>query len=63
MKNVAMSLVLLSILGFVLAVTAVLFTGPIADIGAEAFSRASANLALIAIGLAVVFPGGEADNE
>jgi hypothetical protein len=59
MKNIAMGLVVLSVLGFLLAVAAVLVTGPIAGIGAEAFSRASANLALIAIGLIVVFPAEE----
>jgi len=63
MKNVAMGLVLLSLLGFVLTVAAVLFTGPIAGVGAEGFSRASANLALIAIGLVIVFPAGQTDSE
>ena len=41
----------LSALAFVLAVVSVLFTGRIMGISPEAFSRACANLALIAIAL------------
>lgn len=59
MRNVAMALVVLSGLGFLMAVMVILLTGPVAGISAEGFSRASSNLALIAIALIVVFPPGE----
>ena len=45
-------------LGFLLAVTASIFTGSIMGIQPEAFSRASNNLALIAIALAVCLRKG-----
>ena len=62
MRNIVILLIGLSSLGFVLAVIAVLtgVTGEsytIMGIGGEAFSRASNNLALIAIALTLVFIG------
>ncbi len=59
MRNVAMALVVLSALGFLMAVMVILLTGPVAGVSAEGFSRASSNLALIAIALIVIFPPGE----
>lgn len=59
MRNVAMALVVLSVLGFLMAVMVILLTGPVAGISAEGFSRGSGNLALIAIALIVIFPSGE----
>jgi hypothetical protein len=57
MQNVINVLIGMAVLGFVLAVIVVLFTGPIIlGIQAEAFSRASTNLALIAIALSVCCP-------
>lgn len=56
MKNIAMGLVVLSALGFLMAVAVVLVTGPIAGISGEGFSRASMNLALLAMALIIVFP-------
>jgi len=61
MKNVAIALVALSVLGFLMAVGATFM--PIADITPEGFSRASNNLALIAIALIIVFPSGETTGE
>lgn len=43
----------LSVLAFLLAVVGNLFTGGIYGVGPEGFSRASTNLALIAIAIAV----------
>ena len=48
----------LAILGFLMAVIVVLFTGAIAGISAESFSRASTNLALIAIASHLAFRPG-----
>ena len=48
-------LVLLAVLTFVLAVIGGALTGAILGIGAEAYSRACTNLALIAIAIAMVF--------
>ena len=54
MRNIVMVLIGLSTLGFVLAVvTSFLEGGLIGGISPEGFSRASNNLALIAIALAV----------
>ena len=53
MSNLTTGLIGLSILAFLLAVVASLFIGTMMGITPEAFSRASANLALIAIALAV----------
>ncbi len=52
------SLIGLAGLGFLLAVTASVLTGPLMGIPPEAFSRACNNLALIAIALAVCFKEG-----
>jgi len=43
----------LSVLAFLLAIVSNLFTGSIMGVGPEGFSRASNNLALIAIAIAV----------
>jgi hypothetical protein len=53
MTTVAKALTVLAALAFLLAVVAN-FTGPIASTGAEGFSRASTNLALLAIAWSVV---------
>ena len=57
MRNVAMILIGLSVLGFVLAVISNLLVGSVAGVSPEGFSRACTNLALIAIALAVWFKG------
>jgi hypothetical protein len=63
MRNLAVALILASVLTFVVAtILVVAGVKTIAGIntGAEGFSRASSNLALIAIALGVWFrPGGE----
>ena len=50
MSNLVKALIGLSALGFVLAVVTS-FSGPILHTGAEAYSRASSNLSLLAIAL------------
>ena len=55
MPGIAKLLVLLAALTFVLAVVGGAWTGPIMEIGAEAFSRACTNLALLAIAIVMVF--------
>ncbi len=57
MSNAMKGLIGFSGLAFLLAVIAI-FTGPIMGIGAEAFSRACNNLALIAIALTVSLTPG-----
>ena len=59
MKNIAMGLVVLSALGFLTAGAGAVVTGPIAGVSAEGFSRASTNLALLAMALIIVFPAEE----
>ncbi len=59
MKNIAMGLVVLAALGFLMAMVVVLVTGPIAGVSGEGFSRASTNLALLAMALIIVFPAEE----
>jgi hypothetical protein len=59
MSNVAKALTGLAALAFVLAVAAS-FVGPLVMTGAEAYSRASNNLALLAIALVLVFRDGAA---
>lgn len=59
MSNLVKALVGLAALAFVLAVVTH-FTGPIVGTKAEAYSRASTNLALLAIALVLTF-GGTAD--
>ncbi len=56
MRNVAITLVALSALGFLMAVMTSLLFSSVAGIPAEGFSRASSNLALIAVALTVIFP-------
>ncbi len=62
MANVAKALVALSALAFLVAVVNSAVTGPIMEIPAESFSRASSNLALLAIAVMLAFRGrhGEA---
>ncbi len=55
MWNIAKGLIGLSALAFFLAVIASLFGIAVLGTSPEAFSRASTNLALIAIGLSVCF--------
>ena len=55
MRNAAITLVALSVLGFLMAVMASMLFGPVAGVSAEGFSRASSNLALIAVALQVIF--------
>jgi len=54
MSNLVKALIALSALAFVLAVVTH-FTGALASTEAEAFSRASTNLALLAIALVVAY--------
>ncbi len=54
MENFAKALIGLSALAFVLAVAGA-FMGPIAGVPPESFSRSCTNLALIGIGLGIVF--------
>ena len=54
MNSLAKALIALAVLAFVLAVVTH-FAGPIVGTHAEAYSRACANLALLAIALSVVF--------
>lgn len=53
MANLAKACVALAIVAFIMAVVSV-FTGPVL-VPAEAYSRASTNLALIALGLLLAF--------
>jgi len=48
--------VLLALITFVLAVIGGAWTGNIMGIGAEAYSRACTNLALLALAIVMVFP-------
>ena len=54
MSNLVKALIALSALAFVLAVVTH-FAGPIVSTQAEAYSRASTNLALLAIALVLAF--------
>ncbi len=54
MPGIAKLLVLLAVITFVVAVVGA-WTGTIMRIGAEAFSRACTNLALLAIAIVMVF--------
>jgi ABC-type amino acid transport system permease subunit len=56
MSNLVKALIGLAALAFVLAVLTH-FAGPIVSTYAEAYSRASANLALLAIALVLTFGG------
>ena len=56
MNNLAKALIGLAALAFVLAVLTH-FAGPLVGTQAEAYSRASANLALLAIALVLTFGG------
>ena len=54
MPGIAKLLVLLAVITFVLAIVGA-FTGNIMAIGAEAYSRACTNLALLALAVVMVF--------
>jgi len=54
MQNLISVLIGLAALAFVLAVVAAIFNFGIIHVGAEGFSRASTNLALLAIALSLV---------
>jgi predicted permease len=56
MSALAKPLLYLALLSFLVAVV-LSFTGPVMTIPAEAFSRACSNMALIAIGIALVDNG------
>ncbi len=56
MPGIAKLFVLLALITFVLAVIGGAWTGNIMGIGAEAYSRACTNLALMAIAIVMVFP-------
>ena len=55
MSNILKGIVALAVLAFILAVIGALFNFSIINVSPEAFSRASNNLTLIAIALAVCF--------
>ncbi len=55
MANLAKALVALAVLAFLLAVVGNLFTGRVAGVTPEGWSRACSNLSLIAIALVLVF--------
>ncbi len=55
MPGIAKLLVILAAITFVLAVIGGMWTGAIVGIGAEAYSRACTNLALMAIAIVIVF--------
>lgn len=54
MQNVAKALIVLAVIAFILAIASA-YTGVIGNIASEGYSRASNNLALLAIALAVCF--------
>jgi len=62
MRNIAILLIGLSVLGFLLAVISTLVTGSIMGVTPEGFSRGCTNLALIAIALAVWFRESEKES-
>lgn len=59
MSSLAKPFVFLSLIAFVLAVVGGFWAGAMLGIGAEAYSRACTNLALMAIAIAMVFKEGE----
>jgi len=62
MRNLITIIICFSVLGFIFAVISV-FTGPIAGVPAEGFSRGCTNLALIAIALTVCFKKNDPGNK
>ncbi len=56
MPGITKLFVLLALITFVLAVIGGAWTGNIMGIGAEAYSRACTNLALLALAIVMVFP-------
>jgi hypothetical protein len=64
MRNLAIALIWTSMLTFIIATILVIFgreSLPVIHTGGEGFSRASSNLALIAIALGVWFRSGDED--
>ncbi len=55
MSGIAKLFVLLALIAFVLAIIGSFWTGAILGIGAEAYSRACTNLALMALAIVMVF--------
>ncbi len=55
MSGAAKLFVLLALIAFILAIVASFWMGTIMEIGAEAYSRACTNLALLAIAIVMVF--------
>ena len=55
MSGAAKLFVLLAVIAFLLAIVASFWMGAILGIGAEAYSRACTNLALLAIAIVMVF--------
>ena len=55
MSGIAKLFVLLALIAFVLAIVGSVWTGAILGIGAEAYSRACTNLALMALAIVMVF--------
>jgi hypothetical protein len=65
MRNLAIALVWASVLSFLIATILVVLgqqSLPVVNTGAEGFSRASSNLALIAIALGVWFRSDKGDD-
>lgn len=63
MQAIAKLCLFAAILAFLIATAESLFLGDLMGIPPESFSRAANNLALIGIGIAVVFKGSEAPAE
>jgi len=65
MRKLAVALILASVLTFLLATVLVVFRkdAMVVNMGAEGFSRASSNLALIAIALGVWFRADSTDDD
>jgi hypothetical protein len=65
MRKLAVGLILASVLAFVVATILVIFhqDSVVVGTGAEGFSRASSNLALIAIALGVWFRADSTDDD
>ncbi len=55
MNNIVKGLIGLAVVGFALAIVASLGAGPLLGTSAEAFSRASNNLSLLAIAVLLAF--------
>ena len=55
MSGIAKTFVVLSLVAFIVAVLGGFYVGSILGVGAEAYSRACTNLALMAIAIVMVF--------